>query len=280
MTQLGAWVAEATAQLRTSDACDTPDLDAQLIASHTLGISRTRIFAFPETPIAGDKQTALDALLHRRLSGEPLAYITGSKEFWSMPLHVSPGTLVPRGDTEILVEKALQMATVAPAGMIAELGTGTGAIAIALATELPDRTIIAVERSDDALKVAQRNVQQHASNRVQLLRGSWLNAICDNSIAMIVSNPPYLAADDPHLPDLTYEPTPALVSGPTGLEDLEHIFRQARRCGVNGAPLIVEHGCSQGEQVRTLLLHYGYADVGTSADLAGLDRVSFGINSR
>lgn len=206
-----------------------------------------------------------------------MAYITGTQEFWSTSLHVAPGTLVPRSDTELLVERALEFAAKAPEGYIAELGTGTGAIAIALANELPDRIIVAVELSVAALRIAQTNITTHTTGNAHLVNASWLDCIANNSIAMVLANPPYLASDDPHLPALEHEPHSALVSGKTGLEDLEHIMRQSLRVAKPGAPLIMEHGCEQATAVRARLIDYGYEDVGTGQDLAGLDRISFGI---
>lgn len=219
---------------------------------------------------------ALDASLKRRLNAEPIAYITGSQEFWSIELHTAPGTLVPRADTEILVDKALDLASDAPEGVILDLGTGTGAIAIAVACELPHRQIVAIERSDAALRVAHNNIRAQTSANLHLVQGSWLDALADDSIAMVLSNPPYLADNDPHLDQLRCEPMDALISGSTGLEDLEHIIAKTARVGKNNAPLIVEHGNQQAADVRTLMLDYNYAGVDTGLDLAGHERISFG----
>lgn len=191
-------------------------------------------------------------------------------------MQVSPGTLVPRADTEILVEKALEIAAHTADGYIVDLGTGTGAIAIAVANELPDRHIIAIECSTPATKIAQTNIQTLSAGNVQLIQASWLDAIADNQAAMVLSNPPYLASDDPHLEQLKHEPLDALVSGQTGLEDLEHIIASTSRAAKPGAPLILEHGNLQGDGVRQLLLDYSYTGVGTTVDLAGRDRISFG----
>jgi len=197
-----------------------------------------------------------------------------------MRLSVSPDTLVPRADTESLVDKALELSVNAPEGLIAELGTGTGAIAIAVASELPLRKVIAIEKHAPAIEVARANIAEHGHGRIQLLQGSWLEALSDNSVAMVLANPPYLADDDEHLPDLVYEPRTALVAGSNALADIELIVRDSTRAACAGAPLILEHGYTQGEAVRTLLLDYSYTTVGTSKDIAGLDRISFGINTR
>ncbi|MFK7997233.1 MAG: peptide chain release factor N(5)-glutamine methyltransferase [Granulosicoccus sp.] len=270
-------MAQAIDQLRNSANTETPELDAQLLACHYLEINRSRLFAFPETLIPQDVSHALDESLLRRINAEPLAYITGTREFWSTDLHIAPGALVPRADTEILVEKSLELARLAPEGAVLDLGTGTGAIAIAIASELTNRQIIAIERSREALAVAHENIRAQAFNHLHLIQGCWLDAIADKSVAMLLTNPPYLASNDIHLEQLRHEPRDALVSGPTGLEDLEHIIATAVRVGKSGAPLILEHGCQQGSDVRQLLLNYNYSGVDTGLDLAGLERISFGF---
>ncbi len=252
-------------------------LDAQLIACKALDMARTTLFAHPETIISRTDVDVLNAMLARRIDGEPMAYITGTREFWSFELQVAAGTLVPRADTELLVEHALNLVTKAPQGYIVELGTGSGAIAIAIAHELPHRNVLAVESSARALHVAQHNIRAHTTGNVQLINASWLDSIANNSVAMVLANPPYLASNDPHLAQLEHEPYSALVSGNTGLEDLEHIIKETVRVAKAGAPLIVEHGCEQAIAVRTQLIDYGYIDVGTGLDLAGLERISFGL---
>lgn len=268
---------QAIDRLRNTGITQTPELDAQLLTCHILGVNRSRLFAFPETPISTDALVALDNALARRANGEPIAYIIGRREFWSTNLHVRPGTLVPRADTEILVEKALELCRQAPDGVVLDLGTGSGAIAIAVGGEVPDRQVVAIERNTTAALVADTNIRAQALENLQLIQGSWLDAIADNIAAMVLANPPYLASNDPHLQQLTYEPVDALVSGLTGLEDLEHIIAQSVRVAKHGAPLIVEHGCEQGADVRQLLLDYSYSRVGTGLDLAGLERISFGF---
>ena len=210
------------------------------------------------------------------MSGEPIAYLTGAKEFWSLPLEVASGVLVPRPDTETLVEKALALEAQLPKGCIIELGTGSGAIALALAQEMPDRLIVAVERHTEALAVAAKNIQRLGYGRVHLHQGSWLDAVQSHSAALIISNPPYLAADDKHLPSLTHEPYTALVSGPSGLEDFEHIIEASLRVGVDGAHLLLEHGYQQGADVRSLFASYNYHSVDTDRDLANHERISYG----
>ena len=183
----------------------------------------------------------------------------------------------PRPDTEILVEKALDLHAHLPAGCIIELGTGTGAIALALAQEISDRSIIAVERNELALTVAAKNIERYGLARVQLVQASWLDALQSQSAGMIISNPPYLAADDEHLPSLKHEPHNALVSGSTGLEDLEAIIKASCRVCKPGGALLLEHGYQQGCDVRSLLTNYNYQQVQTDRDLAGHERISYGF---
>ncbi len=174
------------------------------------------------------------------------------------------------------MEQALIRLPDLPEGDIVELGTGSGAIAVALAQEISDRQIVAVERHAAALKVAQDNIGRFGKGRVQLVQGSWLDSMADNRAALIISNPPYLASNDPHLPALHYEPQSALVSGANGLEDLEQIISAARRVGCKGSLLLLEHGCEQGSSVRALLDNYNFSRIQTERDLAGHERISLG----
>ena len=234
--------------------------------------------AFPERPLSDEQDQTLHTLLTRRIDGEPVAYILGVREFWSAELMVAQGALVPRPDTEILVEKALELEQHAPDGYIVELGTGSGAIVIAMALELPTRQFIAIEKSAAALKIAQTNIDNYAPDNVQLIHASWLDSIADNSVAMVLANPPYLANNDSHLKQLHHEPHEALVSGSSGLEDLDIIIGDTVRVTRPGAPLVVEHGSEQGTAVRELFGNYHYKSVGTEQDLAGHERISFGIS--
>ena len=234
------------------------------------------MLAWPETALEPDALAALGQALARRLRGEPLAHVLGSGAFWTFELEVGPAVLVPRADTETLVERALLHLEADPHGLVLEAGTGTGAVAIALATECPN-PIVAIELHADALAVARRNARRLlAPGRLGFVRGDWLAAFADASAALIVANPPYLADDDPHLPALAHEPRAALVSGPEGLDALTALIVQARRVARPGAVVALEHGCSQGAAVRGLLARHGFADVVTTRDLAGLERVSEG----
>lgn len=266
---------QAAARIKGGAEPDTARLDAELLIVHVTGLSRAKLYAFPETELSLTQQDTLELLLRKRVAGEPLAYLTQTREFWSLALSVTPDVLIPRPDTETLVEKALELEASAPAGCIIELGTGSGAIALALAQELDHRPIIAVEKQGAALAVAQLNVKRFGLGRVHLVQGHWLDAVCAHGAAMIIANPPYLAADDEHLPTLSYEPQSALVSGPTGLEDLEHIIQAAAVAGTDGGLLMLEHGYRQASSVQSLLADYNYSGINTHRDLAGLDRITF-----
>lgn len=255
-------------------------MEAELLLSHTTGFSRVSFFSHPERLLSEEQEAVLTKLLSRRLDGEPIAYLTGSKEFWSLPLRIEPGVLDPRPDTETLVEKALSVYSELPEGCIVELGTGSGAIALALAQEIDDQTIVAVEYNVQALRVAEKNIKTLGRDRVSLIHASWLDALQSKSASMIISNPPYLAEEDEHLPALKHEPHNALVSGKTGLEDLETIIKDGYRVCKPGGALLLEHGSKQGHDVRSLLAHYNFQHVQTACDLAGHERVSYGYTMK
>lgn len=248
-----------------------------MLASHVTGRSRASLFAFAEAELSSGDSARLLTLLNRRCQGEPMAYIIGEREFWSLSLTLAAGALIPRPDTELLVELALSHLPALPAGEIIELGTGSGAIALALAQEIADRPITAVERYNAALQIARENIRQFGRDRVQLIQGHWLDCVAGNSAALIIANPPYLACNDPHLPSLAFEPQTALVSGTSGLEDIEQIIDASCRVGRPGSLLLLEHGEQQAHAVRAILASYHFVNMDTCRDLAGHDRVSLGF---
>lgn len=272
---LADWLDHASRTLADSEYNDTPRLDAELLARHTLQVSRANVFAHPEQSISQAQWDSLMMLLTRRVSGEPMAYITGKREFWSTELSVSSGVLVPRPETETLVEAALNKIGSTPEGYILDLGTGSGAIAIALAQELPKQTVIAIDRETAALSTAASNVKDARLGNVLLVQGHWLDCIRQRCAGLVLANPPYLASNDTHLDSLSYEPVSALVSGPGGLEDLMHIIEQAQRVALPGAIVMLEHGSQQAFEVREQFTTNHYHDVHTIKDLAGHDRVSY-----
>ena len=253
-------------------------LDAELLLLHWLQKPRSWLFAHVDDGIDADVQKAYAALLERRMQGEPMAYITGHRGFWSMDLEVSPATLIPRPETELLVEQALLRLPPDIACSVADLGTGSGAIALAIADERPRAQVVATDSSVAALAVARRNAQRHGILNVTFLHGDWLAPLVGQGFELIVSNPPYIQADDPHLAqgDLRFEPANALASGQDGLDDIRRIVRDARPHLHAGGWLLFEHGWNQGDAVRALLANAGYADVFTAQDLEQRDRVSGG----
>jgi len=214
--------------------------------------------------------------VQRRRDGEPVAYITGHRGFWTLDLEVTPATLIPRPETELLVELALARMT--PKANVADLGTGSGAIALAMARECPTASVVATDASIDALAVAERNATKHGIRNVRFAHGDWLAPLAGERFDLIVSNPPYIEADDPHLGqgDLRFEPASALASGADGLDDIRRIVAQARDHLAPGGWLLMEHGWNQGAAVRAVLSAAGYRDVLTVQDLEQRDRVSGG----
>ncbi|KQZ66730.1 protein-(glutamine-N5) methyltransferase, release factor-specific [Rhodanobacter sp. Root561] len=252
--------------------------DAELLLLHVLQQERGWLFTHADDELATDVQTAFRQLVARREAGEPVAYLTGRRGFWTLDLEVTPATLIPRPETELLVELALQrLPDRAPVDVV-DLGTGSGAIALAIASERPQARVIATDASAAALAVARRNAQRHHLDNVTFLHGDWLAPLPGQQFELIVSNPPYIEAADPHLAqgDLRHEPASALASGDDGLDDIRRILVDARHHLRPGGWLLFEHGWNQGEAVRRLLELAGYADVFTAQDLELRDRVSGG----
>ena len=260
---------------------DSPGLDASLLLAHALGVPRTALVARPEMPVGPAERERFGELVARRASGEPLAWLTGRREFWSIDLEVDRSTLVPRPETERLVEAVL--AAVGEMGgegrlRVADLGTGCGAVALAVAREAAGAQVVATDIDPDALAVAGRNVRRIAPGRVELRLGSWCGPLESGAFSVIASNPPYLRADDPHLEGdgVRREPRRALVSGSDGLAAIREIARGAGRCLRWGGRLLVEHGADQGEAARRVFGAAGFERVRTLRDLGGRERVTEG----
>ena len=254
----------------------TPRLDAEVLLMHVCRLDRSRLITASEMTVTGEQQQSLDNLLDRRKHGEPVAYLTGTREFWSMELNVSPATLIPRPETELLVEKALAQIPSDAAWTIADLGTGSGAIALALAKERPGCRLIAVDNSCAALDIAKSNARKFGLTNIEYRAGEWLVPLAGETPDVIVSNPPYIRAADPHLTqgDVRFEPTIALVAGTDGLDAIRHIALHARDFLRPGGRLLLEHGWNQAESVDALLRQYGYRDNVSHRDLAGHVRVT------
>jgi release factor glutamine methyltransferase len=253
-------------------------VDAELLLLHILQRPSSWLYTHADDVLEMDVQTTYAALVDRRAAGEPLAYITGRRGFWSLDLEVTPATLIPRPETELLVEQVLQRLPVDAACDVADLGTGSGAIALAIACERPGARVVATDASADALVVAQRNAQRHGIANVAFMQGDWLAPLAGRRFEVIVSNPPYIEAADPHLGqgDLRFEPAGALAAGADGLDDIRRIVRDARKHLQPGGWLLFEHGWNQGDAARQLLREAGYAEVFTARDLELRDRVSGG----
>jgi release factor glutamine methyltransferase len=253
-------------------------IDAEILLLHVLGKPRSWLIAHADDVLDMDVQTAYAWLVERRVVGEPVAYIIGRRGFWSFELEVTPATLIPRPETELLVELALARMPHEADAAVADLGTGSGAIALAIAHERPHVRVVATDASADALTVAQRNAQCLTIGNVTFMQGDWLAPLAAQRFNLIVSNPPYIEAADAHLDqgDLRFEPPGALASGSDGLDAIRRIVHDAREHLEVGGWLLFEHGWNQGESARALLLAAGYTEVMTVQDLEQRDRVSGG----
>lgn len=254
----------------------SPRLDAELLLSEVLGLPRARLRTQSAESISEAQRRRFGELLARRSAGEPVAYLTGVREFWSLPLKVSAAVLVPRPETEILVEKALASRDAGIPCNVLDLGTGSGAIALAIAHERPLWRLTATDVSEDALRVAAENARRLDLVRIRFVHGDWFAPLAGERFDLIVGNPPYIAADDAALADLAAEPALALTPGPSGLESLLRIASTAAAHLLPGGVLLLEHGMSQGAAVRSLLAHQGFMDIVTHQDLSGLPRVTQG----
>ena len=274
-------LAEGVRQLRASPTGTEPaasaDLDAQLLLAHALAVPRTRLKSHPEDLPDPSRTQHYRGLLARRAAGEPLAYLTGSRDFWSLTLRVTPAVLIPRPETELLVERALALRTAAD-GRVADLGTGCGAVALALASERPRWQVVATDACADALAVARANAAALGLSRVEWRHGDWYQALLDERFDLLVSNPPYVAQDDPALmtPSLKHEPTRALTPGLDALSCLRTLVRGAPRHLAPEGWLLLEHGATQGADVRRELVDAGFRHVRSHRDLAGHERMTEG----
>lgn len=279
MTPARLTIREALAcQQQLMEASDSPLLDTALLLCHCLDKPRTYLYTWPEKCLSDDQQRDFQRMLARRAKGEPVAYILGQREFWSLPLKVSPASLIPRPDTETLVEQALAFIGERPSGRLVDLGTGTGAVALALACELPGWSVLGCDRVPEAVALAEENRRALGLENVRFVQSDWFAGL-DGQFEVIVGNPPYIDEGDPHLEqgDVRYEPRSALVSGEAGLADIRRIIAGAPGHLVAGGALLLEHGFQQAQAVTDLLTGGGFVEVGSGRDMAGNDRVSWGI---
>ncbi len=255
---------------------ESPSADADCLLCAVLGCSRTWLRTWPEHPLTPEQWQQLVLLAERRRQGEPVAHLIGEREFWSLPLKVSADTLIPRPDTEVLVEQAL-VHLPAGAHAVLDLGTGTGAIALALKQEHPELRLVAVDRIAAACELAREN-SLRLGLEIEVREGSWFAPLLNERFDLILSNPPYIDGEDPHLAqgDVRFEPSSALVAAEAGFADLAHIIAQAPAYLLDSGWLLLEHGWLQGERVRERFLARGFTQVTTVRDYGGQERVTLG----
>ena len=257
---------------------ETAKLEAQLLLQHALNVNRAWLIAHEHENLPPSIHAAYRAMLERRLNSEPIAYILGYREFYGLNLKVTADTLIPRPDTETLVEAALAKTSYQEKSQILDLGTGTGAIALAIAKHRPQAHITAVDTSENALKISQENAQNLHISNVQFMLSNWFDALKNQRFDVIVSNPPYIEANDMHLMqgDLRFEPISALASGEDGLDAIRAIISQAPQHLNPHGWLMLEHGYNQASKVAALLEQAGFSDISNAKDLSGIDRVTIG----
>jgi release factor glutamine methyltransferase len=266
--------------LRSAELPDSPTarLDVELLLAAALGKPRSFLHTWPERIVSSEAALAFAGYLQRRRTGEPVAYILGQQGFWKLDLEVAPHTLIPRPETEMLVEAALELLPSFAPTTVLDLGTGTGAIALALANERPAWQVTAVDRVLEAVALAERNRQRLQLNNARVMSSHWFSAVQDERFDLIISNPPYIAAQDPHLQsgDVRFEPDSALVAGTDGLDDLRLIVEQAPAHLNADGWLLLEHGYDQGAAVRELFSRAGFEKIQTRRDLGDHERITFG----
>jgi len=270
--RIDAAVASAADSL--ASVSESPRLDAELLLARALDLPRSYLYAHPEDILDDAAAARFFTAVEQRLKGLPLAYITGEKEFWSLVLAVGPGALVPRPETELLVELALRRMPRRSELSVLDLGTGSGAIAIALASERPACRIVATDVSAAALLIAKHNAAKHGLGNVEFVEGDWTTPLADRLFDLIVSNPPYVRADDPALDELRFEPKVALASGSDGLDAIRALARDCGRLLMPSGALMLEHGPEQRDEVARILAAKGWTEIECVSDLAGCPRVT------
>ncbi len=260
------------------EASDSAVLDAELLLCFVLEKDRSYLRAWSEKRLSSAQRLQFQKLVNQRVEGHPIAYLIGKREFWSRDFKVSPDVLIPRPDTELLIELCLPLIPKHEPCKILDLGTGSGIIAITLAAERPNASVLAVDVSDAALEIAKENAASHRLNNIRFQKSVWFESIAPDEFDLIVSNPPYVAADDPHLQqgDLRFEPRQALIAEDNGLKDISLIAKSAHGYLKQGGRLLVEHGFEQQEMAQIIFQTFSYAHVQTHKDLAGHPRVTSG----
>jgi len=271
-------IKSATQQLQ--ELCDSPRLDAEVLLAHCLQKNRTWLVTWPDKELPTADIDRFKQLLQRRITGEPIAHITGTREFWSLPLTVTADTLIPRPDTELLIEKILQIYPLDTDISLTDLGTGSGAIALALAHERPHWKIIATDQSAAALAIAKQNADNLNLGNVSFKLGNWFEPLGNQVFDVIVSNPPYIPQADPHLTqgDARFDPITALASGDDGLDDIRLITAQARKHLKPLGRLFIEHGYDQKPEMLDIFSKNGFTEIQQANDMANNPRITFAIN--
>lgn len=255
---------------------ESPNIDARVLLSHVLDCNNTWLMTYPEQQLTSNQQTAFEECIARRELGEPVSYITGTQDFWTLSLKVNEHTLIPRPETELLVETALELVKDASSNIL-DLGTGTGAIALALASELPKSSIVAVDKVAEAVALAKENANILGLLNVSIKQSHWFEGITPQKFDLIVTNPPYVEANSEWLNrgDVRFEPNSALVAGNDGLDDIRHIIKTADKWLNNNGWLLIEHGFEQSAQIQKTLTEHNYNQVQMVVDHSGLPRVCF-----
>ncbi|GAA3922726.1 peptide chain release factor N(5)-glutamine methyltransferase [Litoribacillus peritrichatus] len=274
-TPIQSWLTMASELLPDSPSAK---LDMEVLLCHVLQVNRTYLYTWPEKSLTEAQYSKLTGLLRERQQGHPVAHLTGVREFWSLPFKVSPTTLIPRPDTEVLIEWILDRYAEKSLLSVLDLGTGTGAIALALAYEKPQWSVVACDRVSEAVQLARENAEALGLQRVTVVESDWFSALGQASFDLIVSNPPYIPASDPHLSegDVVFEPSSALVSGEDGLQDIRKIVSESRRHLAEQGCLIIEHGYDQAEAVQAIFTAQGFVKVASGKDYGSQDRFTFG----
>ena len=259
------------------DSSNSRRIDSEILLCSILNCNRTKLYAYPDKVLSFDDKKKYKELINKRSEGYPIAYLTKQKEFWGHTLHINDNILIPRPETELLVEKALKLTSIFSLNKILELGTGSGAIAIAIASEKPNVNIKATDIKDNIIKIARKNADLYEIKNIKFVKSNWFSDIKKNNFDLIVSNPPYVSGDDPVLrnSDIRFEPVSALVSGNDGLDDLKKIIRESSNYLKNNGWLVVEHAYDQGAKVRKLFLENKFTSK-TIKDYNKLERITFG----
>lgn len=267
----------ATKQLGTCS--ESASLDAEVLLCHILKKPRSHFRAWPEKIILPEQHKQFLQFLDQRMKGVPIAYLTGNKEFWSREFRVTPDVLIPRPDTELLIERSLHLIENKANAKLIDLGTGSGIIAITLAAERPDIEVTATDTNDQALKVAKHNAKAHQINNLQFIQSNWFDKVSQNKFDLVISNPPYISPNDPHLlqGDVRFEPDCALIADDQGLKDIKNICQHARHYLNPNGTLLIEHGYDQQVAVQTIFDLYNYRSITTHNDLSGHPRVTTGL---